>query len=646
MSSKLLSRDVHWLRVFNDEVFNETKKKTNTLGEQVFFHGVTHSNLREVLSVRYPSLITDSPDDVQTFISELETKVEEWTSGFRSFNKTHRIVRQYHDLQKGQRSLLDTYFKNNVFPALLPVTVDRIRTANITSGMYVMVLTEDEDRNQISYVEIPASVPRWVTFAGWNFVVPIEDLIQRHLKDVIHGRKIVRSCTFSVLRSAEVYVRSDAHSDPYTLVERTLKERNSSWVTLVEVGSKRTDCISQIQKLVQITENTLVIGTNMVRLADLTKIPKEIFAEKDRMRVFEPIATFPDMSVFDHIRKKDRLCLHPYESYEDSVVRFIEEAATDRDVVSIRITLYRTADNSRIVRALTKAADAGKLVAVLIELKARFDERHNMEVANVLREAGVRIVYTSPNIKTHCKVCLVARNEKKGLRIYSHIGTGNYNERSGYVDYSYFTANRKIGLDLTRFFNLLTSNQDDFKSREIIYSPYSLKDTVKSEIAHQVKLAKKGKSGRIIIKCNALTDPDVAERIEDAAMNSVHVTLIIRGACVVQPSKNLEIFSVVGRFLEHNRVYVFGTGKSASIYLGSSDLMTRSLARRNELMISVEQKDIRERIMKHISWYLKDTVNRRMVRPNYEYVDVRPSNKKKPFDAQHEMIKEAKSLGK
>ena len=640
---KFNDRDIHWLTVFNNMVFEETLKSTNTLGERLFFHGVTHNNLKEAMAVRYPSITSDNPSNVPRYLETLNMMVRLWNDGFRSFNNEHHIVRRYSDLDGVRRRTIDDYFESSVFPTLLPVTVDEVRTANITSGMYVLVVTSLDKILGINYIEIPAGVPRWITMDGWDFVVPIEDLIENHLGKIIRGRRIEGSCAFSVLRSAEVYIRSDAHLDPYSLVEQTLKERNRSWVTMVEIEGGRMEYLDQVRKIVQMSDNTVVIEADIVRMGDLTRVPQSIFKEKDRMRKLVPVPTFPKDAIFDHIRTKDRLCLHPYESFDDSVVRFIEESSTDPDVISIRITLYRTADNSRIVRALTAAADAGKLVAVLIELKARFDERHNMEVANVLKEAGVRIVYTSPNIKTHCKLCLVTRREDGEVRIYSHIGTGNYNEKTGYVDYSYFTADKRIGLELTKFFNLLTSSQKDFRSKAIIYSPYSLKDTVKSEIAGQISIAKAGGRGRIVLKCNALTDEDVAERLVEAAEAGVRVTLIIRGACIVQPRKNLTIYSIVGRFLEHGRVYVFGIGKKASIYLGSSDLMTRSLARRNELMISIVKEDIRRRILQHIAWYMKDSLNRRRIMKDCEYSQIR-SIHGKSFDAQQEMLDEAKRM--
>ena len=317
-------------------------------------------------------------------------------------------------------------------------------------------------------------------------------------------------------------------------------------------------------------------------------------------------------------------------------------------MVSIRICLYRVSSRSEIIDALLKAADTGKLVTVLVELKARFDEKHNMQISNILRKGGIRIIYTKADIKTHAKVCLVTRMEKKGLRIYSHIGTGNYSESNSklYTDYSYFSADRELGEELTQFFNILTSDQGDFKSHRVWYAPYNMKSEILDAIEGQIKRAKKGKKAEITVKCNALTDESVANKLIEAARDGVKLRLIVRSACIIQPQKNIEIYSIVGTYLEHSRVYIFGprNSKDCTVLIGSADLMYRNLSRRNELLIKVEQEDLKKRILNHIDLYLHDTVNRRRILPNYKYEDVKPDKKEDPLDCQAEFRKEAKKL--
>ena len=525
-------------------------------------------------------------------------------------------------------------------------TVDKARSANIREGMYLLVITESDDIESIGYIEIPNKLGRFIPIPEKHGVIAIEDLVKANLKSVIRGRKIVKAVPFSILRSAEIFMQPDRYMDPYELIKETLQEREKSWVTQLEIGTSDKGCIKAIRRLIPMDPNTIIFATEIIRLSDLKKIPSSIYKEADKPRKFEPFDTFPSEDIFDYIKRNDRLCFHPYESYDGSMVRFLEAAAADPDVTSIRISLYRVADRSRIIDALLRAADNGKLVTVLIELKARFDEKHNMQLASILREGGIRIVYTKPEIKTHSKVCLVTRKEKKGLRIYSHVGTGNYSETNSklYTDYSYFTADQEVGTDLTRFFNLLTSDQGDFKSHKIIYAPYNLKSTIIDEINHQIKRAKNGKDARIVIKCNGLTDEGVAGRLVEAAKAGVKITLIIRSSCIIQPQKNIEIYSIVGRFLEHSRICVFGPEKNCRVYIGSSDMMTRNLSRRNELMILVEATNPKKRLLNHIQTYLDDNVDKRIIKTkcNYEMPD--PKKSKKAICAQDAFIKEAKKM--
>ena len=641
-----VNRDVSWIS-FNLRVSDEAARKRNTLGERVMFHGISHSNLSEFLQVRYPAAIEEFPEKIiDGIVDEVGKHYRTLTDRFRKFNKEFNLIRRVKDLGKSERKWAEKYFMQNVFPALLPITVDKARSANIREGMYLLVITESDDIESIGYIEIPNKLGRFIPIPEKHGVIAIEDLVKANLKSVIRGRKIVKAVPFSILRSAEIFVQPDRYMDPYELIKETLQEREKSWVTQLEIGTSDKGCIKAIRRLIPMDPNTIIFATEIIRLSDLKKIPSDIYKEADKPRKFEPFDTFPREDIFDYIKRNDRLCFHPYESYDGSMVRFLEEAATDPDVTSIRISLYRVADRSRIIDALLRAADNGKLVTVLIELKARFDEKHNMQLASILREGGIRIVYTNPEIKTHSKVCLVTRKEKKGLRIYSHVGTGNYSETNSklYTDYSYFTADQEVGTDLTQFFNLLTSDQGDFKSRKIIYAPYNLKSTIIDEINHQIKRAKNGKDASIVIKCNGLTDEGVARRLVEAAKAGVKITLIIRSSCIIQPQKNIEIYSIVGRFLEHSRICVFGPEKNCRVYIGSSDMMTRNLSRRNELMILVEAVGPKKRLLSHIQTYLADNVDKRIIKPkgNYEMPD--PKKSKKAICAQDAFIKEAKKM--
>ena len=646
---KLLNRDISWIS-FNQRCLDETDRKSIPLGERAMFFGIVASNLTEFMQVRYPIEIAFEMDDLNDFKDSIALFYQKMIKQWHKFNKNYQLIVPVEDLKKSSAKWVESTFKTEVFPILQPMNIDKSKTLNLHPGTYLMVKTQKNksDGEKLQYIEIPKGLYRYIAVPGKKFCVSVIDLIQDNLNFMFKDRKIISSFPFTILRSAQVFDQIDREQDAYTQIVKTLKERERSWITALEVGSTEKSDIKILRNLLPLRSDTIIFASKEIGLAALKSLPSEIFSDKDKCRKFNPVKTFPKKSIFDYIKQKDRLAFHPYESYDQTMVRFLEEAASDPNVVSIKISLYRVANNSKIVDALLKAADKGKTVTVLIELKARFDEHHNIEIATILREGGVRIAFTNPDIKTHAKLCLVTRKEKKGLRTYCQVGTGNYSESNAkqYTDYSYFTADPDMAFDLTRFFDLMTSDQGVFKSRKVIYAPYNMKDVIKEEIKAEVKRAKSGKDGYIFIKCNGFTDFEIAEAIIDAGKAGVKITMLVRGACVIEPTKNIKIYSLVGRFLEHSRVYQFGTGKQARIYIGSADLMGRNLNRRHELLILVENQEIRERLMKHLKVYMKDNTNLRKILPGYKYEMVdQPEKKKNQFSAQDWFINEAKEMG-
>lgn len=614
------------------------------------FFGIVASNLTEFMQVRYPIEILLEMDDIDDFKDAIATFYQKMIKRWHKFNRNFQLVVPVDELKKSSAKWVEQTFKTEVFPILQPMNVDKSKSLNLHPGTYLLVRTRKSksDSEKMQYIEIPKGLDRYIAVPGKKFCVSVIDLIQDNLNFMFKDRKIVSSFPFTILRSAQVFDQIDREQDAYTQIVKTLKERERSWITALEVGSTEKSDIKLLRNLLPLRNDSIIFASKEIGLSALKSLPSEIYSDKDKCRKFKPVKTFPKTSIFDYIKSKDRIAFHPYESYDQTMVRFLQEAAADPNVVSIKISLYRVANNSKIVDALLKAADKGKTVTVLVELKARFDEHHNIEIATILREGGVRIAFTNPDIKTHAKLCLVTRKEKKGLRTYAQIGTGNYSESNAkqYTDYSYFTADQDMCFDLTRFFDLMTSDQGVFKSRKVIYAPYNMKDTIKDEIKAEVKRAKSGKDGYIFIKCNGFTDIEIAEAILDAGKAGVKITMLVRGACVIEPTKNIKIYSLVGRFLEHSRVYQFGTGKNARIYIGSADLMGRNLNRRHELLILVENQEIRERLMNHLKVYMKDNTNLRKILPGYKYEMVdQPEKKKNQFSAQDWFINEAKEMG-
>lgn len=634
---KYLSRDISWL-AFNERVIHEAFKPIPKL-EQIQFLGIAINNLEEFLMTRYPVSIKDENYIMEGFHEKVYAHHDYLINKIHEYNKKTNFIVKYKNTKGGQRKKCDEYFDEYLSLCLQPVTVDMDRP--IVPQNRVMIIVESYycDEKTYSYIEVPEGLPPALIFDGPNIVMTY-DIIKGNIHKLFRDQKIVSIAVVRALRSAEVYLQPSGNIDQYTLIKRTLKERQRSWITCLDMSCENSHMTKVVTSMIPTTPNTLIFHSEFINLHTLkaSYTWTDHVSDKDKPRKLRPVEPFPNGSIFDYIRKEDRLAFHPYESYDSTMVRFLEEAAIDKRVITIKISLYRVADNSKIIAALLKAANNGKHVTVLVELKARFDESHNMEITTILKEGGVHVVYGQMNLKTHAKVCLVTLMDGNKLRVFSHVGTGNYNESNSkiYTDYSYFTANKKIGEDLTLFFNRLASSQKPFKSEKIVYAPYNMRAVINEKIDEQIKRAKHKKKARIIFKCNALTDDKVADKLIEAAKVGVKIDLIIRGACIICSQKNIHIRSIVGRFLEHSRIYVFGD----TVYIGSNDIMYRNLNLRNELMIQITTESLKKRIMRHIKAYLKDTVNARTkTDKGYKYNDIKS---KKKFNCQDWFIREAK----
>lgn len=642
---KLLNRDISWLS-FNRRVLDEAEKSI-PLQERYMFYGITGSNLDEFLITRYPAnLEFESAEQCKTLKDEIIRHYEDLSSSYSGFVADQKLLIRPSEIHSDLNKTLKTYFRKNIYPTLQPITFDHTETINPRSRIVIFVETADKENLYYNYLEIPEKLPRWIPIDNTvNVYVPIEWLIQDNLEFVFKGMDIKRTFVFRVLRSAEVSMHSDKYTNPYEYIEATLRERMRSWITVVELACEPENAASYmkiLRAILNITNDTIILRSNYAKIGDMKKMQGINLPPEELSREYQSVSPFPEEHLFEHIKEKDRLAFHPYESYADTFVRFIETAASDDNVVSIKISLYRVAEHSRIIEALIKAAGSAKQVTVLVELKARFDENHNLKISKILKEAGVDLVYSPLDLKTHAKVCIITRKEEEGLCIYTHIGTGNYNESNAkqYTDYSFFTANADIGYDATRFFNLLTSEQEEFKSRKILYAPKNLRSGIAELIDDQISKAKKGDHADILFKCNSLTDDKIAEMLIKAAKEGVRVTLIVRGACVLEPRKNIEIFSLVSHFLEHSRVYIFGAiADNPEVYIGSNDIMIRNLDKRNELMVEISDKSLKNRIIRHMDMYLRDTYGRRRILPNYMYEN---AVSKEDYDCQVKFFKEAR----
>ena len=609
--------NIKWIK-FNAGVLEEAKRKDlHSLEERLFFYSVTHSNLEEFMMTKYPRLV-NSGTEYMTVYTKARRHYENLVRSTWEFIDKHNILCSYDDLDDDEQDEIEMKFNTRIWPIIEPNKVPKFDDFMPETGVYAVFFLND---GRAIYIHITEDVSKFLKTG--DKILSVDNLICKLAPDKM-GISPVKTFLFAVTRSAELS-NASKYNTSMEMIHDTLEYRKNAWITRVRVKSDMSKYDldhNPILDLLIIDKRWMIPAYHIdtewkypVALEWMKSFEGKWFKSKHRSDLPKPVDPFPNKkNLFDAIRKKDYLLFHPYESFRKSVVRLVEEAASDKKVTDIKITLYRVSSHSKLIEALLKAAKKGKSVSVIIELKARFDESHNMDISEMLEKAGIHIIYTPPEIKTHAKMCVITRKESGKNRYYSHIGTGNYSESNGkaYTDYSYFTYNQKIGKDLTHLFGLIESGGEPFRSKEIIYAPYNMRKIIKDLIEREIERAEKSKNGCIFCKCNAITDLDIAKKIEDAASKGVRICLLVRGACIIRPQKNIEIYSVIGSYLEHSRFYIFGRGKQATILMGSSDLMHRNLSRRYEVLLNIENPEMRKMLMDHARIYLDDTVCRRM----------------------------------
>jgi polyphosphate kinase len=524
------------------------------------------------------------------------------------------------ELGPPERERLRTYFREQVFPVLTPLAVDPAHPFPYISSrsLNLAVLLRDPDDNGselFARIKVPNNVPRFVTVQNDSRAVrflPLEELIATHLDQLFSGMQIQEWHLFRVTRNAELEVDEDRDEDLLQALERELAQRRFGPPVRLEVAASISDHV--LDRLVRELDMDSHDVLRVPGLLDLSAL-WQVFGECDRDdlkdRPFVP-ATHPQMadgevprSVFNRLRESDILVHHPYHSFSTSVQRFIEQAAADPNVLAIKQTLYRTSGDSPIVDALVDAATAGKQVVVLVEVKARFDEVANIAWARTLERAGCHVVYGLVGLKTHCKTALVVRQEGNQIRRYCHIGTGNYHPKTArlYEDFGMLTADPEVGADVTDLFNVLTGYSRQRSFRRLLVAPHGVRSGLIERIEQQAEIARAGGEALVQFKVNSLVDEESIDALYRASQDGVKADLIIRGMCALRPgvpglSDNIRVRSIVGRFLEHSRVFRFGAGDDAEYWIGSADLMHRNLDRRVEALVRVSlpsaQRDLRD----------------------------------------------------
>ncbi|MES2356712.1 MAG: polyphosphate kinase 1 [Gemmatimonadota bacterium] len=664
-----INRELSWL-AFDARVLNEAFDARNPLLERLKFLSIFSTNLDEFYMVRVAGLrrqllagvtAATGPDGIvpAELVSAIRARILELV-GMQQHClhdillpalETHgvRLVTMS-ELSAGEWQTVDDFFESDIFPVLTPLGVDPTHPfpyiSNLSLSLAVQLYDPDNKVERFARVKIPKSLPRWVGIGRANHFVPVEQVISANLGALFPGMEILGSWAFRVTRYSDLEVKaSDETEDLLTAIEEQVFQRRFTEVVRVEVQTGVPDEIRAIlvDELREeqtpefaLTPEDVVDGGALLELGDLMTLATLDVPEL-RDPPFAPVTPVrlrdTTRSIFDVIKERDLLVHHPYESFTASVEQFVQAAAVDPDVLAIKMTLYRTSGDTPIVRALTDAAERGKQVAVLVELQARFDEANNITWARTLEDYGVHVAYGLPGLKTHAKTTLVVRREPDGIRRYVHVGTGNYNSKTArlYTDLGLFTVSRSIGADITDLFNALTGFSRQRLYRKILVAPANMRDRLMEMIQRETALASVGKKGRIIAKMNSIVDEQIIEALYDASRAGVQIDLIVRGICCLRPgipgaSDNIRVMSVIGRFLEHSRLFYFANDSEPEYYIGSADWMTRNFDRRVEAIVPVDDVLLHEKLHSILTTSLTDNREAWDLAPDGSYTQRQPGD--------------------
>ena len=643
-----INRELSWLD-FNARVLHEALDGRNLALERLKFLAIFATNLDEFFMVRYGGLrrrvaagvIEPFADGLapQQVLDRLDVRIRELYAtatqclGEKLLPLLAAAGIQLLDpveLSKDERAAIDAYFEKNVFPVLTPLAVDHGHPFPYLSNLSVSLAVALRDRTRgtelFARVKVPKSLSRWVPVGDGTRFVPLERVIQANLGALFPTLEVVGSYLFRVTRFSDLELSAGEESeDLLAAIEEQIFRRRFGEVVRLEVqhdmpAHLRDMIVEELREedregVPALSERDVYETDGLLDLGDLLSIAGlEIPELRDApFTAVVPRELRGDRSILDAIRERDLLVHHPFESFSATVEEFVSEAARDPLVLAIKMTLYRTSGDSAIVRALLDAAQRGKEVVVLVELKARFDEANNIEWARTLESHGVHVVYGSANLKTHAKTALVVRREGDGFQLYAHIGSGNYNTRSArvYTDVGLFTCNPAMGADLRDLFNSLTGFDGERSYRELLVAPHGLRNGFLHLIAREAEHARAGRPARIIAKMNAIVDDELIRALYAASCDGVEIDLIARGICCLRPgvpgvSERIRVTSIIGRFLEHSRLWYFENGGIGEYYLGSADWMPRNFDRRVEAVGPVDDRTLHPRLRSLLETCLRD----------------------------------------
>jgi polyphosphate kinase len=685
---KLSSHDLYFNRElslieFQRRVLTEAENPKQPLLERLKFCSILSSNLDEFFMIRVAGLKSQVAGDVVEIsydgmtpnaqLKEIRKRLlpiyKKQESIIRDqimpeLAKNGIVIEHYKNLPDDEKAFLRDYFLEEILPVLTPLSLGpanpfpRLINRSLNIAFVLSDSHDETPERHVAFIQLPNVLPRFIQLPGYEDLkcVLIEHIIISFADIIFPGLKPETANTFRVTRDADFEIAEDEAEDLLSEIAEQVKQRNWGKAAVrLEVTAKMPDyLVNLLKNALELDSDDVYIHDrplNLVDFMELMKLDKRNI--KDIPFVSKKISEFSGDSkaMFDYLKKNEVMVHHPFDSFTGSVLKFITDAACDPDVLAIKITLYRTGSNSEVVESLKKAAENGKIVTAFVELKARFDEEKNIVWAKALEQAGAHVIYGVPGLKTHCKIALIVRRENGKLKSYVHLSTGNYNQITArlYTDIGIFTSDEKFGQDATYLFNFLTAYSYHNKWNHLIVAPNDLRPKILEYIEREIELHTDENPGLIFAKMNSLAHREVIPALYRASQKGVKIKLLVRGICCLMPgvegvSENIEVRSIIGRFLEHSRIFYFKNGGNPEFYLSSADWMSRNLHRRVELMFPVYDSSIREQLWEILNIYWSDNTNSWKLLPNGEYEKIQCGDDENVLSAQEYFLEEIKNI--
>ena len=679
------NREISWL-AFNERVLHEALDKRNPLLERIKFLAIFSSNLDEFFMVRVAGL----KDQVKVGFTKPENKAG--MTANQQLGKISEITHTLVDLQdrtfqehilpalkqeginllkmeqltKEQKSFLENYFDEQIFPVLTPMAIDAYRpfpmllNKSINLAVSIESNQELDNKQQLAIVQVPSVLGRFIEVPfidGTTSFVLLEDVISFFSGKLFSGYKVVSVTQFRITRNADLEIHEEGARDLLQQIEKELKKRKWGAAVRLEIKAEKLDkrILGYLLDELEINEEDTYYISGPLDKTFLFSFYK-VFASRRHDLAYEPFIPKPsseiegDEDIFQNALKRDMLFHHPYESFQP-ILDFVSDAANDPDVLAIKQTLYRVSGDSPVIEALKRAAENGKQVTVLVELKARFDEENNVQWAKELEKAGCHVIYGMTHLKTHSKITLVVRRKNGNIEQFVHLGTGNYNDQTAktYTDFGYITTKHKFGIDATHFFNYLSGYTQKPNYHHLVVAPDDIRGEFIKLIDSEIEIHKKHGNGHIIAKMNSLTDKKLIIKLYEASTEGVKIELIIRGICCLKPgiekvSENIRVISIVGRFLEHSRIYFFHQNGEEKIYLSSADMMTRNMEKRVEILFPIFEGKLKKKVKNFLDLELSDNMKSREQDKHGVYHYVKKGENKQEIDSQSILMEECNDI--